>query len=279
MTTGDSAPVPDYGRLLRLDGRGFIVVGAGQGMGRQTAHALASQGASVLCVDIDKQRAEEVAAEVGGVAMVADACVGEQAAEIVATAEREIGPLYGIADVVGMARYGPLVDMSDEDWDWCHDIVIRHAFLMVKHGGKVLARHGRGSIVLVASISGVSSAPYHGAYGAAKAGLISLVRTAAVELKPHEVRVNAVAPGNTATPRIMASQGRPLEELATGSLSAHGAPSDIAAAILFLSSDLARHVTGQTLAVDGGDLVKYPHDLAAPPLPPGKAMGEAPVGR
>lgn len=279
MTTGDSAPVPDFARLLRLDGRGYVVVGAGQGMGRQTAHALAQQGARVVCVDVDAQRAEEVAAEVGGVPCVADACDGEQAARIVATAEREVGPLYGIADVVGMARYGPLVDMSEEDWDWCHDLVIRHAFQMVKHGGKVLSKHGRGSIVLVASISGISSAPYHGAYGAAKAGLISLVRTAAVELKPYEVRVNAVAPGNTATPRIIASQGRPLGDLATGSLSAHGAPADIAAAILFLSSDLARHVTGQTLAVDGGDLVKYPHDLAAPPLPPGKAMGDQPVAR
>ena len=99
MTTGDSAPVPDYANLLRLDGRGYVVVGAGQGMGRQTAHALAQQGARVVCVDIDEQRAEEVAAEIGGVACVGDACDGEQAARIVATAEREVGPLFGIADV------------------------------------------------------------------------------------------------------------------------------------------------------------------------------------
>ncbi|MGE0880413.1 MAG: SDR family NAD(P)-dependent oxidoreductase [Acidimicrobiia bacterium] len=278
MTTGDNAAVPDYGAMLRLDGRAYIVIGAGQGMGRQSAHALASQGAKVLCVDIDETRAKEVAAEIDGIALVADATKSADAAHIVATALREFGQLNGIVDVVGMARYGPLVDMSDEDWDWCHDIVIRHAFQMVKHGGKVMSEAGNGgTIVLVASISGVSSAPFHGAYGAFKAGLISLVKTAAVELKPYEIRVNAVAPGNTATPRIVASQGRPASELATGSLSHHGSTADIAAAILFLTSDLSRHITGHTLAVDGGDLVKYPHDLAAPPLPPGKAMGDVAV--
>ena len=276
-STPDTTPVPDYASLLRLDGRGFIVVGAGQGMGRQSAHALAQQGARVLCVDIDPDLAEAVASEVGGVAHVADMRVGDQAEAAVATAVKELGGLHGVANVVGMARYGPLVDMSEEDWDWCHDIVVRHAFHTVKYAGRALAHAGGGSIVLVASISGISSAPFHGAYGAAKAGLISLVRTAAVELKEREVRVNAVAPGNTATPRIVASQGRPASELATGSLSAHGATSDIASAILFLSSDLSRHITGQTLAVDGGDLVKYPHDLKAPPLPPGKAMGDVPV--
>jgi NAD(P)-dependent dehydrogenase (short-subunit alcohol dehydrogenase family) len=158
-------------------------------------------------------------------------------------------------------------------------MVLRHAFHTVKHAGRALADGGGGVITLVASISGLSSAPFHGSYGAAKAGLVSLVRTAAIELKDREVRVNAVAPGNTATPRIVASQGRPASELATGSLTAFGATSDIAAAILFLSSDLARHVTGQTLAVDGGDMAKFPHEMKAPPLPPGKAMGDQPVAR
>jgi NAD(P)-dependent dehydrogenase (short-subunit alcohol dehydrogenase family) len=278
-TVTDTTPVPDYGGLLRLDGRGFIVVGAGQGMGRQSAHALAQQGARVLCVDIDGDRAKAVAAEIDGVACVADMRVGDEAATVVATALREFGRLNGVANVVGMARYGPIVDMSEEDWDWCHDIVLRHAFHTVKHAGKAIAAGGGGSIVLVASISGISSAPYHAAYGAAKAGLVSLVRSAAMELKPSEVRVNGVAPGNTATPRIVTSQGRSAEELSTGSLSTHGATSDIASAILFLSSDLARHVTGQTLAVDGGDLVKFPHEMQAPPLPPGTAMGEAAVSR
>ena len=270
----DTTAVPEYASLMRLDGRGFIVIGAGQGMGRQTAHALSQQGAQVLCVDVDGERAAYVAKEIGGVPCVADARRGEDAERIVAQAKQEFGRLHGIADVVGMARYSALIDMPEDDWDWCHDIVLRHAFQMVKHGGRQLALDGGGSIVFVASISGVSSAPFHGAYGAFKAGVISLVRTAAVELMAAEVRVNAVTPGNTATPRISAQQGVSAETLATGSLSAHGATSDIASAILFLSCDLSRHITGQNLAVDGGDLVKYPHDVRAAPLPAGTAMGQ-----
>ena len=207
MTSADNTAVPDYSSLLRLDGQGFIVIGAGQGMGRQTAHALASQGARVLCVDIDDGLAKEVADEVGGVAAVADVRREDDVAGVVAQAQREFGRLNGLADVVGMARYGALVDMPAEDWDWCHDMVVRHAFYLVKHGGKAIAAGGGGSMAFVASISGVSSAPYHGAYGVAKAGLISLVRTAAVELKSAQVRVNAVAPGNTATPRAARSRG------------------------------------------------------------------------
>lgn len=275
MTASDPTPCPLYADLLRLDGRGCVVVGAGRGMGRQAAHALAQQGARVLCVDIDATRAHEVAEEMGGVPCVADATVAADVARVVETATAEFGRIHALADVVGMARYAPLIDMPEEDWDWCHTMVVRHAFHLVKQVGRQMAVSGGGAMVFVASISGVSSAPYHGAYGAAKAGLLSLVRTAAVELKPAEVRVNAVTPGNTATPRIAAQQGKSPEELATGSLSAHGATADIAAALLFFCSDLSRHVTGQALAVDGGDLVKYPHDIPAPPLPTGSAMGDA----
>jgi NAD(P)-dependent dehydrogenase (short-subunit alcohol dehydrogenase family) len=154
-------------------------------------------------------------------------------------------------------------------------MVVRHAYLAVRHLAPLLVARGGGTMVFVASISGVSSAPFHGAYGSAKAGLISLVKTAAMELKPAEIRVNSVTPGNTATPRIAVNAGRPAEELANGSLSAHGSVADIASAILFFCSDLSRHITGQNLAVDGGDLAKFPHDLGeAPPLPSGRVYGE-----
>ena len=275
MAASDRIAVPAYADRLGLTDRGFVVIGAGNGMGRQTAHALAQQGARVLCVDIDPERAETVADEVGGLAHQADATVAADMAGVAERARADLGRVHGLADVVGMARYSRLVDMPEEDWDWCHTMVVRHAFLSVRHIGPLLVAGGGGTMVFVASISGVSSAPFHGAYGAAKAGLISLVRTAAVELKEAEVRVNAVTPGNTATPRIAAAQGRPAEELATGRLADHGSVTDIASAILFFCSDLSRHITGQNLAVDGGDLAKFPHDLgSAPPLPAGAAMGE-----
>jgi NAD(P)-dependent dehydrogenase (short-subunit alcohol dehydrogenase family) len=119
-------------------------------------------------------------------------------------------------------------------------------------------------MVFVASASGITSAPRHGAYGAAKAGLMSLVRTAAVELGPSGIRVNAVAPGVVWTPRVSAllgDEGR-ARNRANAPLRRVAQPADIAAAILFLCSDLAGYVTGHTLVVDGGVGAKFPYPMA-----------------
>ena len=277
MTSADNARVPDFGQLLRLDGRGFVVVGAGQGMGRMTCHALASQGARVMCVDIDGDLADEIAAEVDGVAHVADARDGDQAEALIDAARRELGRVHGIADIVGMARWSSLLEMTEEDWDWSLDMNLRHAFHLVRFGARAMAADGGGSIVFVSSVDGVSSAPWHAGYGAGKAGLLSLVRTAANELARHEIRVNAVVPGSVATPRMLQMSGLDdMEDLATGSLADPARTWDIASAILFLSSDLAAHITGQPLAVDGGALVRSPFGYDDPPDM--AVMGKLPKG-
>ena len=119
-------------------------------------------------------------------------------------------------------------------------------------------------MVFVASVSGITSAPSHAAYGAAKAGLMSLVRTGAVELGPQGIRVNAVAPGVVWTPRVsgyLGEEGR-TRNIANTPLRRVAQPADIAAAILFLASDLAGYVTGQTLVVDGGVGAKFPYPMA-----------------
>jgi 3-oxoacyl-[acyl-carrier protein] reductase len=132
-------------------------------------------------------------------------------------------------------------------------------------------------MVFVASVDGLSSAAWHAGYGAAKAGLLSLVRTAAMELRDAEIRVNAVAPGSVATPRMLQMRGMTdPDELATGSLQAPARTWDIASAILFLSSPLAAHITGQTLAVDGGALAQSPFGYLEPPVAPGGEMGSMP---
>jgi NAD(P)-dependent dehydrogenase (short-subunit alcohol dehydrogenase family) len=156
------------------------------------------------------------------------------------------------------------VDLSDEEWAWHFDIVLRHAFLATQLGGRKLAGSGGGVMVFVASASGLTSAPRHAAYGAAKAGLMSLVRTAAVELGPSNVRVNAVAPGVVWTPRIaeMLSAERKAKNEENTPLRRVALPADIAAAILFLASDLSSFVTGQTLVVDGGVSAKFPYPMA-----------------
>jgi NAD(P)-dependent dehydrogenase (short-subunit alcohol dehydrogenase family) len=264
MTRADDTPVPDYPSLLRLDGRRFVVIGAGQGIGRQATHALASAGARVFCIDVDTDLAADIAQEVAGVAGVGDATQRADAERLFDEARAALGGLDGIVDIVGMARFEDLVSLSDDDWDWHFDICIRHAFLAAQLGGRALAASGGGVIVFVASVSGITSAPRHAAYGAAKAGLMSLVRTAAVELGPSGVRVNAVAPGVVWTPRVsgyLGEEGRIRNEANTP-LRRVAQPADIAAGILFLASDLAGYVTGQTLVVDGGVGAKFPYPMA-----------------
>ena len=264
MTSRDDTPVPDYARRLRLDGRRFVVVGAGQGIGRQTSHTLASVGARVACVDLDADLARGVAGEVDGVPVVGDATTRSGATRIFDEAATSLGGLDGVIDIVGMARYATLLEVADEDWDWHFDIVLRHAYLTVQLAGRVLAAGRGGVLTFVASVSGLTSAPRHAAYGAAKAGLMALVRSAAVELGPAGVRVNAVAPGVVWTPRVSAilgDEGR-ARNVANTPLRRVALPADIAAALLFLSSDLAAYVSGQTLVVDGGVAAKFPYPMA-----------------
>lgn len=262
MAELDTSQVPDYQAQLRLDGRRFVVAGAGQGIGRQTTHALATAGAQVLCIDYDQAAAEHVAAEVGGVPFVGDVRERDQIEGAFATAKRELGGVDGVVDIVGMARYGPLLETSDEDWDWTFGMVLRHAFLLAQLGGQAMAEHG-GVMAFVASVSGITSAPLHAPYGAAKAGLVSLLRTAAVELGPRGVRANGVAPGVVWTPRISALLGdRGRDDQARNApLRRVAEPSDIAAATLFLCSDLSSYVTGQVLVVDGGVSAKFPYGM------------------
>ena len=261
MVSTDDTPVPDYPSLLRLDGKRFVVVGAGQGIGRQTSHALASVGAQLLCVDNREDLAKEIAAEVGGVPFVADATKREDADSAVAACVDEFGGIDGLADIVGMARYGDAIETSDDDWEWTFDMVLRHAYVFSQAAAKAMT--GGGAMVFVASVSGISSAPRHAAYGAAKAGLMSWVRSLAVELGSKNIRVNAVAPGVVWTPRIsqiLGEKGREGQSR-NAPLGRVALPQDIASGILFLASDLAGYVTGQTLVVDGGVGVKFPYPM------------------
>src|SRR5919108_4795047 len=259
MVSSDDAPVPAYPELLRLDGRGFVVVGAGQGIGRQTCHALHNVGARVFCIDNQEQLAKEIAEEVDGIGWVADARERASVEGAVAEARRQLGRIHGMADIVGMARYADILSTTDDDWDWTFGMVLRHAFLFSQAVGRAMAEDGGGAMTFVASVSGITSAPTHAAYGAAKAGLMSWVRTLAVELGPQNIRANAVAPGFVWTPRIsqlIDEQGkrRSEENVPIGRVAL---PQDIASAILFLSSDLASYVNGVTLIVDGGVEAKF----------------------
>jgi NAD(P)-dependent dehydrogenase (short-subunit alcohol dehydrogenase family) len=249
----DRSPVPDYRTLYSLAGRVIVVLGGGNGIGRQTCHALAQAGARVVCVDRDETRAAVVAREVDGIAHAADVTKRDDVERVFATA-RQHGAVRGVVDIVGMPHLGPLANLDDQMWASQFDLVLTHAFLAVQIGGKAIADAGGGAMVFVASMSGLTRIPGQVAYGTAKAALIQLVAGMGLEFGPARVRVNAVAPGFVRTPRLNAmlngeQWGQIGERIPLG---APASPAEIAAPILFLCSDMSSHVTGQTLLVDGG---------------------------
>ena len=262
MTSADDSAVPDYPAGLRLDGRPFLLLGAGQGIGRQTAHALRQAGAEVVCVDRDERLAHEIADEIGGIPVVADVTVRADMVRCVEAVRAAHGRIAGLVDIVGVSHMASLVDVTDDEFGATFDIVLRHVYLAIQVGGAALVADGGGVLSFVASISGLTSAPRHGPYGAAKAALMALVRTAAVELGPAGVRVNAVAPGGVLTPRmapLLDGEIRRRTE-AVVPLRRMAVPRDIANGLLFLSSDLASFVTGQILTIDGGGHISFPYD-------------------
>ena len=268
MSSNDvyTEPVVDYTKGLRVDGKHFLVIGAGQGMGRQTTLALAQNGAKVSCVDLDPARAEAVAKEVDGTPISGDATTEAGVVAILQQAVAANGPLDGVADIIGMAHFAPIQETNEEIFVRQMMMNLGHAYLLLGKLPEYVNPKGA-SVAFVASVSGLRSSPLHAAYGAAKAGLINLVGSAAVELGPR-IRINAVAPGQTRTPRMTeAHKGDDAYWAATTKVPAGrmGETSDIAGALLYFLSDLSGWVTGQTLVLDGGAGRKYQYTFRGEP--------------
>ena len=251
--------------LLELRGRSALVAGAGQGMGRATALLLARLGARLALLDELAERAEAVASEARALgaaaeALVADVTDAAQVERAAAEAARAIGGLDLLVNIVGGASWAPLLELDDATWQRDQRVNLVHHLWLGRAAAKQMIAGGRGgSITVVASVSGMFSAAGHGAYGAAKAGLLALVKTMAEEWWPHGIRVNAVVPGAVRTPRIEAAWAsgairRPAPDI----VERMALPDDVAGPIAFLSSGLARRITGQTLVIDGGVTTRFP---------------------
>jgi NAD(P)-dependent dehydrogenase (short-subunit alcohol dehydrogenase family) len=244
--------------LFGLEGKRIVVLGGGQGMGEATVRLLASLGAELAVVDLEASRAERVAAEataVGARALPfsADVLNDDSLVAAIEKIDKSLGPIDGMATIIGMAAWAPIVETSMDVWDQDHRRNLRYFFLASREVGKrLLARGAPGSIVGVASVDGIRSSPNHASYGAAKAGLINLVKTMAVEWSGQGIRVNLVAPGGIVTPRLphMGVAEARFENVVP--MKRRGTVDDIAKAITIFLSDLTPYVTGQTLAVDGG---------------------------
>jgi NAD(P)-dependent dehydrogenase (short-subunit alcohol dehydrogenase family) len=247
--------------LFGLAAKRILVIGGGQGMGEASARLLASLGAAVAVLDLELARAETVAASLGeggasAYPIASDVTDEEALVEAIARVEREFGPLDGMVAVVGMAGWAPLIEMTGEMWDRDQARNLKYFFVAAREVAKsLLVRGAPGSMVAVGSIDGLRSARNHAAYGAAKAGLVNLVKSMAAEWTPHGIRVNCVAPGAIVTPRIpLMDPAKERESMALVPMQRRGTVDDIAKAVAFFLSDMSPYVSGQTLAVDGGYL-------------------------
>ena len=240
---------------IDLSGRAALVTGASRGIGREIAKALAGAGAKVACVATNEDLLNSLVGEIGNGA-IALKCDVSRPAEIEATVEKAAQALGGLDILVnnaGVTRDNLLLRIKEEDWDVVLDTNLKAPFLFLKAAGRFLMRSKAGRVVNISSVAGVLGNAGQANYSASKGGLISLTKTAARELGSRGVCVNAVAPGFINTDMAAKVDPKVIEGIVAGlPLRRIGEAREIAAAVLFLSSDLGAYITGQVLGVDGG---------------------------
>lgn len=243
---------------IDLAGRTAFVTGSTRGIGLAVAQALYAAGAKVAVVGRDVARARDVAAGLGerAAGVGCDVADRAQVEAALAAAEAALGPIDILVNNAGLTRDNILLRLSDEDWDVVLDANLKGAFFTIRAVIKGMMKRRSGRIINITSVVGLTGNKGQANYAASKAGLIGLTKSVAKEYAARGVLANCVAPGFIETDMTAAlpSEARAalLEDIALGRL---GRPEDIAAAVLFLASDLASYITGQVLVVDGGMVI------------------------
>ena len=242
----------------RFVGRVGVVTGAGQGIGHEIARRLALEGARVVANDCDGALAEAAAREIraaGGEAVPAPGDVADP--EVTAGLVERAVSAWGRLDVAvanaGITQHRDFLDYAPADLERLLGVNVRGSFFLAQAAARRFrAQRGPGRILFLSSVTGHIAAPQMAPYGMTKAALEALARNLSPELAPHGITVNAIAPGATATPRTLAAEGWEAAWAAAIPSGRVASVGDVAAAALFLLSDEAAHVTGQSLVIDGG---------------------------
>ena len=253
----------------QLESKVAIVTGGASGMGLATVRRFLEEGASVVVGDLNSDNGRQLLEELSADGYdekvrftVTDVSVEDDVAAMTELALDAFGRLDIVFNNAGIGgAFGPITELGVDDWDTTFHVLVRSVFLGTKHAAKVLIEQGQGgSIINTASIAGMGGGAGPQAYSAAKAAVVSLSKTTAVELAPHDIRVNAICPGVIFTPLMHSGNEEQAEEVIEEiqPLSKRGEGSDIAGMAVFLAGDDSLFVTGQEHIVDGGLLASGP---------------------
>ena len=244
----------------------LVVTGGARGIGQMIARFAARDGYSVAIWDNDLDAAKAAAAEIGGAAIAIEVDVSDESSVEAAFAATPQLPA-AVINNAGIVRFGPLLELTTANWEQALKVNLTGTFLVSRAYARRMVEGSSGSIVNIASINGIAAAPNAGAYSASKAGIIMLTQQAALEWAPLRLRVNAIAPGlidagmsepiySDADVRELRQSKVPMNRL--------GRAEEVAAAVMFLVSDAASYITGQTIAVDGGITISALGSLVRP---------------
>ena len=250
--------------MSRLKGRVALVTGAQQGIGRAIVLAFAHEGADVVVNYLDDPAAgERVAAEarktgVRAAVVQGDVSRVDHAQALIARAVQDLGGLDILVNNAGVYPRSPFLELSEREWDFVLDVNLKGSCFCAQAAARAMIAGGRRGAIINLSSSSVRGQPRGVHYTASKGGVITMTRTMALELAPYGIRVNAIAPGttDTAQPRGGNTEEELVAMARTIPLGRIAQPEDIASVAVFLAGDESRHMTGQTLHVNGGLLMR-----------------------